>query len=119
LLRLAEPELGAVVEQRYDEILGAVAAGGVDAGLIIHESRFTYAEHGLVAIADLGAWWEGETGLPVPLAGICARADLDEEIVAAAETAIRSPIRTRAATTSAPTRWSSPTRSATRTSCCT
>ena len=45
----------------------------VDAGLIIHESRFTYAEHGLVKVVDLGEWWEAETGLPVPLAGIYAR----------------------------------------------
>jgi 5,8-dihydroxy-2-naphthoate synthase len=78
LFRLAYPELELeVVELRYDEILGAVEAGEVDAGLIIHESRFTYADHGLVKIADLGEWWEGETGLPVPLAGICARADVD------------------------------------------
>jgi 1,4-dihydroxy-6-naphthoate synthase len=89
LLRLAAPALGEVVELRYDEILGAVARGAVDAGLIIHESRFTYAAHGLVEIADLGAWWEGETGMPVPLAGICARSDLDAELRTAAETAIR------------------------------
>ena len=43
---------------RYDEILDAVASGAVDAGLIIHESRFTYAEHGLVRVVDLGEWWE-------------------------------------------------------------
>ena len=78
LFRLAYPALELeVVELRYDEILGAVEAGEVDAGLIIHESRFTYADHGLIKIADLGEWWEGETGLPVPLAGICARADID------------------------------------------
>jgi 5,8-dihydroxy-2-naphthoate synthase len=92
LLRLAEPELGDVVELRYDRILAAVAAGEVDAGLIIHESRFTYAEHGLIAVADLGEWWERETGLPVPLAGICARADLDDETVVAAEEAIRASV---------------------------
>jgi 5,8-dihydroxy-2-naphthoate synthase len=92
LLRLAEPELGDVAELRYDRILAAVAAGEVDAGLIIHESRFTYADHGLVAIADLGEWWERETGLPVPLAGICAREDLDDETVAAAEEAIRASV---------------------------
>ena len=86
------PELGEVVELRYDRILGAVAAGEVDAGLIIHESRFTYADHGLVAIADLGAWWEQETGLPVPLAGIFARADLDDAAIAAAESAIRASV---------------------------
>jgi 5,8-dihydroxy-2-naphthoate synthase len=73
LLRLAWPEHGDVVEMRYDEILEAVESGAVDAGLIIHESRFTYAEHGLVKVVDLGEWWEAETGLPVPLAGIYAR----------------------------------------------
>jgi 1,4-dihydroxy-6-naphthoate synthase len=89
LLRLAAPALGEVVELRYDGILEAVASGAVDAGLIIHESRFTYAAHGLVEVADLGAWWELETGMPVPLAGICARADMDDERRAAAEDAIR------------------------------
>jgi 1,4-dihydroxy-6-naphthoate synthase len=89
LLRLAVPALGEVVELRYDEILGAVAAGTVDAGLIIHESRFTYASHGLVEVADLGAWWERETGMPVPLAGICARADIDADLRGEVEQAIR------------------------------
>ena len=89
LLRLAEPALGEVVELRYDAILAAVAAGEVDAGLIIHESRFTYREHGLVEVADLGAWWEGETGLPVPLGAICARSDVPDDLRAAAEDAIR------------------------------
>jgi 1,4-dihydroxy-6-naphthoate synthase len=92
LLRLAAPELGDVVELRYDRILDAVVTGEVDAGLIIHESRFTYAEHGLVSVADLGEWWEGETGLPVPLAGIFARSDLEPDLVAAAEAAIRSSV---------------------------
>ncbi len=93
LLRLAAPALGDVVEMRYDGILRAVAEGAVDAGLIIHESRFTYAEHGLVKVADLGAWWEGETGLPVPLAGICVRHDLDAATTAAAEQAIRASVQ--------------------------
>jgi 1,4-dihydroxy-6-naphthoate synthase len=92
LLRLAAPGLGNVVELRYDRILDAVVAGEVDAGLIIHESRFTYAEHGLVSVADLGEWWEGETGLPVPLAGIFARSDLDQEVTDAAQTAIRASV---------------------------
>lgn len=92
LLRLAAPALGDVVELRYDRILGAVVAGEVDGGLIIHESRFTYGEHGLVAVADLGEWWEGETGLPVPLAGIFARSDLEPGIVADAEAAIRASV---------------------------
>jgi 5,8-dihydroxy-2-naphthoate synthase len=92
LLRLAAPPLGDVVELRYDRILDAVVAGEVDAGLIIHESRFTYAEHGLVAVADLGEWWEGETGLPVPLAGIFARSDLEPELADTAEAAIRASV---------------------------
>jgi 1,4-dihydroxy-6-naphthoate synthase len=89
LLRLAVPVSGSVVEMRYDRILRAVADGDVDAGLIIHESRFTYPEHGLVKAVDLGDWWEQETGLPVPLAGICARADLDDAAAGEAERAIR------------------------------
>jgi 1,4-dihydroxy-6-naphthoate synthase len=92
LLRLAAPALGDVVELRYDRILPAVVAGDVDAGLVIHESRFTYREHGLVALADLGEWWEGETGLPVPLAGIFARSDLGQELVDEAEAAIRASV---------------------------
>lgn len=92
LLRLAAPSLGSVVELRYDRILSAVEHAEVDAGLIIHESRFTYQDHGLVEIVDLGDWWEGETRLPVPLAGICARSDLDETLAAEAERAIRDSV---------------------------
>jgi 1,4-dihydroxy-6-naphthoate synthase len=92
LLRLAAPTLGEVVELRYDRILDAVAAGEVDAGLIIHESRFTYHERGLVSVADLGEWWEAETGLPVPLAGIFARNDLGPVLAGEAEAAIRASV---------------------------
>lgn len=92
LLRLAAPVLGQVIEMRYDRILQAVASGDVDAGLIIHESRFTYADHGLSKVTDLGDWWQAATGLPVPLAGICARADLDEEMSRAAEASIRASV---------------------------
>ena len=93
LLRLAAPSLGDVVALRYDRILRAVADGTVQAGLIIHESRFTYASHGLVPVADLGAWWEQATGLPVPLAGICARHDVPDALAAAAERAIRASVQ--------------------------
>lgn len=92
LLGLAAPALGSVVELRYDQILSAVERGDADAGLIIHESRFTYQDHNLVKIVDLGDWWENATGLPVPLAGICARSDLDEGLVAEAERAIRDSV---------------------------
>lgn len=55
------------VPMRFDRIMPAVARGEVEAGLIIHESRFTYADHGLVEVADLGTVWETTTGLPLPL----------------------------------------------------
>lgn len=93
LLRLAAPSIAAPVEMRYDHILRAVADGTVDAGLIIHESRFTFAEHGLHRVIDLGAWWESTTGLPVPLAGICVRHDLEPELAEAAESAIRASVQ--------------------------
>jgi 1,4-dihydroxy-6-naphthoate synthase len=93
LLRLAAPSLGEVVEVRYDRILDAVSSGDFDAGLIIHESRFTYEEHGLHKAVDLGDWWTTDTGLPVPLAGICARTDLDAETMAVAERAIRASVQ--------------------------
>lgn len=76
LLRLFDPALSHGEERVYSDIMPAVARGEVDAGLIIHESRFTYREHGLVRLLDLGEWWEGETGLPIPLGGILAKREL-------------------------------------------
>ncbi len=60
----------------FHEIMPAVLAGEVDAGVVIHEGRFTYERLGLVAVEDLGAWWETETGLPIPLGGILLRKGL-------------------------------------------
>ncbi|HWH00559.1 MAG TPA: 1,4-dihydroxy-6-naphthoate synthase [Pilimelia sp.] len=57
----------------FQDIMPGVAAGRYDAGLVIHEARFTYPAHGLTALVDLGAWWEAETGLPIPLGVILAR----------------------------------------------
>jgi 1,4-dihydroxy-6-naphthoate synthase len=57
----------------FAEIMPAVAAGRFDAGLVIHEARFTYPQHGLRSIVDLGEWWEADTGLPIPLGAILAR----------------------------------------------
>jgi 1,4-dihydroxy-6-naphthoate synthase len=59
----------------FAEIMPAVAAGRFDAGLVIHEARFTYPRHGLRALVDLGEWWEADTGLPIPLGAILARKD--------------------------------------------
>lgn len=78
-----------VVILPFDRIMAAIVAGSVAAGVIIHESRFTYPRHGLVQIADLGAWWEGETGLPIPLGGILARRALGPATIATIETALR------------------------------
>ncbi|MFL5540500.1 MAG: 1,4-dihydroxy-6-naphthoate synthase [Longimicrobiaceae bacterium] len=89
LLRLFAPGAPPGVEMVYSEIMPAVARGEVDAGLIIHESRFTYPQHGLVKVVDLGEWWEGATGLPIPLGGILARRDLGEETIRAVDGAIR------------------------------
>lgn len=66
----------------FHEIMPAVRDGTVDAGLVIHEARFTYQRYGLHAVADLGDWWEGETGLPIPLGAILARRGLPPEELA-------------------------------------
>lgn len=75
LLRLWHPGLEVVV-MPFEQIMPAVRDGLVDAGLVIHESRFTYPSYGLVSLQDLGAWWEAETSLPIPLGAIVARRSL-------------------------------------------
>ncbi|GAA5197876.1 1,4-dihydroxy-6-naphthoate synthase [Rugosimonospora acidiphila] len=57
----------------FHEIMPGVAEGRFDAGLVIHEARFTYQRYGLTCLADLGEWWEGDTGLPIPLGAILAK----------------------------------------------
>ena len=57
----------------FHEIMPGVADGRYDAGLVIHEARFTYPRYGLNALVDLGEWWEGDTGLPIPLGAILAK----------------------------------------------
>lgn len=71
-------EPSAVLEMPFNKIMGAVANEEADAGLIIHEGRFTYPSYGLKQIIDLGEWWEKETGLPIPLGGIIAKQSLGE-----------------------------------------
>jgi 1,4-dihydroxy-6-naphthoate synthase len=61
----------------FEQIMPAVRDGAVDAGLVIHESRFTYPSYGLVCLQDLGTWWEDDTGLPIPLGAVVARRSLD------------------------------------------
>ena len=67
----------------FDEILPAVREGRFVAGVIIHEGQLTYAEEGLHAVVDLGAWWLGETGLPLPLGGNVIRKALGAETMRA------------------------------------
>ncbi|MCC6484082.1 MAG: ABC transporter substrate-binding protein [Armatimonadetes bacterium] len=74
-LKLYYPEVKYKV-MRFDEILERVAAGEVEAGLIIHEGQLTYEDHGLVKLLDLGEEWLEETGLPLPLGGNGVRRDI-------------------------------------------
>ncbi len=80
LLGLAFPRAGNRTELVFSEIEGALLAGTYDAGLIIHENRFTYADKGLRKIVDLGEFWEGQTGTPIPLGGIVIRRSLPDEV---------------------------------------
>lgn len=74
---------GEIIVMPFDRIMPAVRDGVVDAGLVIHEARFTYPSYGLNLMTDLGSWWESDTGLPIPLGAIIARRSLDLEQIAA------------------------------------
>ena len=79
-LRVLRLALGPDIRTRdlpFDEVLGEVTSGRARAALVIHEGQLTYAEHGLEKVLDLGAWWQEETGLPLPLGLVAARRDLD------------------------------------------
>jgi 1,4-dihydroxy-6-naphthoate synthase len=80
VLRLALGEALAVRELPFDVILDEVASGRAAAGLLIHEGQLTYADAGLHKLLDLGAWWEAETALPLPLGVNVARRDLGERL---------------------------------------
>lgn len=92
LLRMFQPAASNLIEMRFDRIILAVMAGSVDCGVIIHESRFTYQQEGLVCLKDLGEWWEQETGLPIPLGCIAARKSLGQDCMQRIERAIRASI---------------------------
>ncbi|MFB6365220.1 1,4-dihydroxy-6-naphthoate synthase [Paenibacillus elgii] len=74
--------VGEIVVMPFHEIMPAVRDGQVDAGLVIHEARFTYPSYGLTLLSDLGNWWEADTGLPIPLGAIIARRSLDRTAIA-------------------------------------
>lgn len=76
--QLVSGGIGHIRVMPFNEIMPAVQRGDIDAGLVIHEARFTYQQYGLHQLADLGAWWEQDTGLPIPLGAIIAKRTLAE-----------------------------------------
>ncbi|HLQ39226.1 MAG TPA: 1,4-dihydroxy-6-naphthoate synthase [Planctomycetota bacterium] len=92
LLGLFGPRQAHWLPMRFDEVMPAVARGDADAGLIIHEGRFTCGDHGLAVVADLGELWERDTGSPVPLGVIAARRDLDRTTFGALGAALRASV---------------------------
>lgn len=92
LLQLYGAGYKEVVFLPFHHIVDAVADGTVEAGVIIHESRFTFRERGLQQVCDLGAWWEGETGMPIPLGGILARRALGATTIARIDAALAASV---------------------------
>jgi 1,4-dihydroxy-6-naphthoate synthase len=92
LLTLAFPDARHKSELVFSEIEAAVKSRKFDAGLVIHESRFTYAERGLSKLLDLGDWWEKATGAAIPLGGIVVRRDLGSELAARVDGLLRQSI---------------------------
>ncbi|MBU0484175.1 MAG: 1,4-dihydroxy-6-naphthoate synthase [Proteobacteria bacterium] len=93
LLRLFRPDCRNLVDMRFDQIMPAILAGEVDAGVIIHESRFTYKMMGLDLVEDLGGWWEKISGHPIPLGCIVARRSLGMETIRRIDQAVRESLR--------------------------
>ncbi len=80
LLSIAYPEAKNKIEYLFSDIEDAVLSNEVDAGLIIHENRFTYEEKGLIKIIDLGEFWQNKFELPIPLGGIVINKKLENNI---------------------------------------
>jgi 1,4-dihydroxy-6-naphthoate synthase len=89
LLRLFDPSITNIAVMTFDRIMDAVQAGNAAAGLIIHESRFTYPRYKLEKLLDLGEWWEKHSGLPIPLGGILGKRSLGGETLLKVEQGIR------------------------------
>ena len=92
LLRLWNPPLKNRIFMPFDQIMGAVESGEADAGVIIHEGRFVYKERGFHCLQDLGEWWEGHTGQPIPLGCIAARKTLGKKHITEIEQALKASI---------------------------
>jgi 1,4-dihydroxy-6-naphthoate synthase len=93
LLRLFDPSIEGVTVMTFDRIMDAVSKGEAAAGLIIHESRFTYPLYKLEKLLDLGAWWEQHSGLPIPLGGILGRRTLGRDLLLRVEAGIRESVQ--------------------------
>lgn len=89
LLSLAIPEAKNKTELLFNEIEQAVLEDKFDAGLIIHESRFTYAQKGLVKLIDLGDWWENEMNAAIPLGGIVIKRESCSELATAVDSIMK------------------------------
>jgi 1,4-dihydroxy-6-naphthoate synthase len=85
--------VGEIVVMPFHEIMPAVRDGRVDAGLVIHEARFTYRNYGLHKLADMGEHWENTTGLPIPLGAIIAKRSLGEQKLRLLADSIRTSVR--------------------------
>ncbi|MDH6542455.1 1,4-dihydroxy-6-naphthoate synthase [Streptomyces sp. SPB4] len=85
--------VGEVVVLPFHEIMPAVRDGRVDAGLVIHEARFTYQDYGLHCLADMGEHWESTTGLPIPLGAIIAKRSLGTGTLHALAESARASVR--------------------------
>ncbi|WP_262061347.1 1,4-dihydroxy-6-naphthoate synthase [Streptomyces sp. STR69] len=85
--------VGEIVVMPFHEIMPAVRDGKVDAGLVIHEARFTYQNYGLHKLADMGEHWENTTGLPIPLGAIIAKRSLGEAQLNLLADSVRSSVR--------------------------
>jgi 1,4-dihydroxy-6-naphthoate synthase len=92
LFRLWAPMAHRRIFLPYDRIFDALRDGTADAGVIIHESRFTFQAAGFLPVVDLGAWWEQRTGLPIPLGCIAVHRRVPEEIALGLEEGIRRSI---------------------------
>ena len=92
LLRLYAPDAHRRIFTPYDRIFDLLNSGEADCGVIIHESRFTFEAAGFRPLVDLGAWWEAQTGMPIPLGGIAARKELGPALIQRIDGAVRSSI---------------------------
>lgn len=93
LFRLWAPDVRQRVFVPYDRIFDMLASDQADCGVIIHESRFTFQAAGFSTVVDLGAWWENETGLPIPLGAIAVHKRLGQALIKKIDVAVNQSIR--------------------------